>query len=87
MYHDPLTVLHPLLATEGHEETWSPEALTFHPFLIDPDHPAVTELRRQVLDLAFEELASGTCAGSSRRRDDRRGADRPAGRIRAGGHR
>lgn len=56
--YDPLTVLHPLLATEGHEETWSASALTFRPFLVDPGHPAVTELRRQVLDLAFEELAS-----------------------------
>ncbi len=56
--HDPLTVLHPLLAAEGHEQTWSPDALTFHPFLIDPDAPPVTELRRQVLDLAFEQLAA-----------------------------
>ena len=56
--HDPLTVLHPLLAAEGHEQTWSPHALTFHPFLIDPDAPPVIELRRQVLDLAFEQLAS-----------------------------
>ncbi|MGH3829755.1 MAG: helix-turn-helix domain-containing protein [Pseudonocardiaceae bacterium] len=56
--HDPLTVLHPLLAAEGHEETWSPHALTFHPFLINPDATPVVELRRAVLDLAFEQLAS-----------------------------
>ena len=56
--YDPLIVLHPLLAAEDHEETWSPQALTFHPFLIDPDAPPVEELRRRVLDLAFEQLAS-----------------------------
>lgn len=55
---DPLIVLHPLLATEGHEERWDRNALTFRPFLINPDHPAVIKLRRQVLDLAFQELAS-----------------------------
>lgn len=54
--HDPLCTVHPLLATEGHRQTWSSEALTFHPFLIDPDSPAVTDLRRQALDLAFAQL-------------------------------
>jgi transcriptional regulator with XRE-family HTH domain len=56
--YDPLTVLHPLLATEGREQTWSATALTFHPFLIPPDDPAVVELRGAVLDLVFEQLAS-----------------------------
>ncbi len=56
--YDPLTVLHPLLATEAQEQTWSATALTFHPFLINPDHPAVVELRCAVLNLAFEQLAS-----------------------------
>ncbi len=56
--HDPLIVLHPLLAAEGHDQMWSPDAVTFHPFLIPPDAPPVIELRRQVLDLAFEQLAS-----------------------------
>ncbi len=56
--YDPLTVLHPLLATEAQEQTWSATALTFHPFLINSDAPAVVELRCAVLDLAFEQLAS-----------------------------
>ena len=56
--HDPLLVLHPLLAPEGHEQTWSNEALTFHPFLINPDAPPVADLRRRVLDLAFEQMRS-----------------------------
>jgi hypothetical protein len=55
---DPLSVLHPLLATEGHQETWSRDALIFRPFPINPDAPAVIELRQQALDLAFAELAS-----------------------------
>jgi hypothetical protein len=58
--HDPLTVLHPLLATEGHEQTWNLHALTIRPFLIDPDAPQVIKLRQQVLDLAFEQLAAGS---------------------------
>jgi transcriptional regulator with XRE-family HTH domain len=56
--HDPLLVLHPLLAPEGHQQTWSAEALTFHPFVINPDAPPVADLRRQVLDLAFEQMRS-----------------------------
>lgn len=56
--HDPLTVLHPLLAAEDHQEIWSRHALTFRPFLIDPDSPAVAELRGRVLDLAFGQIDS-----------------------------
>jgi transcriptional regulator with XRE-family HTH domain len=56
--HDPLLVLHPLLASEGYEQTWSTEGLTFHPFVINPDVPPVAHLRRQVLDLAFEQMRS-----------------------------
>ena len=56
--HDPLTVLHPLLAADGHQEIWNAHALTFRPFLINPDAPAVAELRSRVLDLAFAQLTS-----------------------------
>jgi transcriptional regulator with XRE-family HTH domain len=56
--HDPLAVLHPLLAAEDHDEVWSPLALTLRPFLINADAEPVTELRQQVLDLAFDQLTS-----------------------------
>lgn len=56
--HDPLTVLHPLLAADGHQEIWDAHALTLRPFLVNPDAPAVTELRSRVLDLAFGQLTS-----------------------------
>src|SRR5260370_34003973 len=56
--HDPLTVLDPLLAADGHQEIWSAHTLTFRPFLINPDGPAVAELRSRVLDLAFGQLTS-----------------------------
>jgi transcriptional regulator with XRE-family HTH domain len=56
--HDPLTVLHPLLAADGHHEIWHAHALTFRPFLINPDAPFVADLRSRVLDLAFEQLTS-----------------------------
>jgi hypothetical protein len=56
--HDPLTVLHPLLAADGHQEIWDAHTLTFLPFLINPDAPAVAELRSRVLDLAFGQLTS-----------------------------
>jgi transcriptional regulator with XRE-family HTH domain len=56
--HDPLTMLHPLLAADGHQETWNAHTLTIRPFLINPDAPPVAELRSRVLDLAFGQLAS-----------------------------
>jgi transcriptional regulator with XRE-family HTH domain len=56
--HDPLTVLNPLLAADGHQEIWDALALTFRPFLVNPDAPAVAELRSRVLDLAFGQLTS-----------------------------
>lgn len=56
--HDPLTVLHPLLAADGHDEIWDAHALIIRPFLIDPDAPPVAELRSRVLDLAFGQLTS-----------------------------
>jgi hypothetical protein len=56
--HDPLAVLHPLLAADGHQEIWDAHALTLRPFLINPDTPAVTDLRSRVLDLAFGQLTS-----------------------------
>ena len=51
--YDRLCTLHPLLATEGHQQTWSRDALTFHPFLINPSAEVVIKLRKQALDLAF----------------------------------
>jgi transcriptional regulator with XRE-family HTH domain len=56
--HDPLTVLHPLLAADGHQEIWDARALTLRPFLVNPDAPAVAELRSRVLDLAFRQVTS-----------------------------
>jgi hypothetical protein len=40
--HDPLTMLHPLLAADGHQETWNAHTLTIRPFLINPDAPPHT---------------------------------------------
>jgi transcriptional regulator with XRE-family HTH domain len=56
--HDPLTVLHPLLAADGHQEIWNAHTLTIRPFLINPDAPPVAALRSRVLDLAFGQLTS-----------------------------
>ncbi|QXJ25737.1 XRE family transcriptional regulator [Actinomadura graeca] len=55
--HEPLTILHPLLAADAHEQTWSRHTLTYRPFLIDPDAEPVVALREQVIDLAFAQLA------------------------------
>jgi hypothetical protein len=64
-----------------------PNELTFLPFLINPDDELVIELRQQILNLAFEQLASEDPApGRSLRRGDRHGGDRTPGRIRAGDH-
>ncbi len=56
--HDPLTVLLPLLATDGQDEVWSRHTFTFRRFLLDPDSQPVAELRARVLDLAFEQMKS-----------------------------
>ncbi|MGA5887034.1 hypothetical protein ACPCK4_32385 [Streptomyces cellulosae] len=55
--HQPLSVLAPILATEGQDEVWTPSdwTLTFRPYVLLPA-PAVLEVREAVLDLAFEEL-------------------------------
>jgi transcriptional regulator with XRE-family HTH domain len=55
---DPLEVLQPMLATEGHQEVWSPRAISFRPFLVDPEAEPVAALRTRVLDLAFAQLAA-----------------------------
>jgi hypothetical protein len=55
--HQPLSVLAPLLATEGHDEVWTPTTwtLTFRPYVLPPT-PEVLDMRGAALDLAFEEL-------------------------------
>ncbi|WP_329620023.1 ATP-binding protein [Streptomyces sp. NBC_01255] len=55
--HQPLSVLTPLLAAEGHDELWAPAtwALTFRPYVMAPTSE-VLDMRGLVLDLAFEEL-------------------------------
>jgi transcriptional regulator with XRE-family HTH domain len=55
---DPLEVLQPMVATEGHQEVWSPRAISFRPFLLNPDAEPVAALRARVLDLAFAHLAA-----------------------------
>jgi transcriptional regulator with XRE-family HTH domain len=55
---DPLEVLQPMLATEGHQEVWSPRAISFRPFLLNPEAEPVAALRTRVLDLAFAQLAA-----------------------------
>ncbi|WP_435216467.1 hypothetical protein [Streptomyces sp. bgisy034] len=55
--HQPLSVLAPVLATEDHDELWTPTTwtLTFHPYMLAPTRE-VLDLRGAALDLAFEEL-------------------------------
>jgi len=55
---DPLEVLLPMLAPEGHQELWQPRAITFRPFLLNPDAQPVVEVRARARDLAFAQLAS-----------------------------
>jgi transcriptional regulator with XRE-family HTH domain len=55
---DPLEVLKPMLATEGHQELWSPRAIGFRPFVLNPEAESVAALRAKVLDLAFAQLAA-----------------------------
>ena len=56
---DPLDVLQPLLAAEGHDEIWDAQALVMRSYAIDPRNPAVIALRGRVLDLALDQLKSG----------------------------
>ncbi|MET9980823.1 ATP-binding protein [Streptomyces rochei] len=55
--HQPLSVLAPLLATEGHDEVWTPTTwtLSFRPYALPPI-PEDLDMRGAALDLAFEEL-------------------------------
>lgn len=55
--HQPLSVLAPLLATEGHDEVWTPASwtLSFRPYVLAPA-PEVLDMRGAALNLAFEEL-------------------------------
>ncbi|WP_330299650.1 P-loop NTPase [Streptomyces sp. NBC_00503] len=55
--HQPLSVLTPLLVTEGHDELWTPAtwSLTFRPYVLAPTSE-VLDMRGLVLNLAFEEL-------------------------------
>jgi hypothetical protein len=55
---DPLEVLQPMLAPEGHKEVWSPRAISFRPFVLMPEAESVAALRAKVLDLGFEQLAA-----------------------------
>ncbi|GGZ55576.1 ATP-binding protein [Streptomyces subrutilus] len=57
--HQPLKVLAPLLATDGHDEMWTPAtwSLSFRPYVLEPA-PEVLDIRGQVLDLAFAELGN-----------------------------
>ncbi|BAU82991.1 hypothetical protein SLA_2054 [Streptomyces laurentii] len=55
--HQPLSVLTPVLATEGDDELWTPSTwtLSFRPYVLAPTRE-VLDMRGAVLDLAFEEL-------------------------------
>jgi transcriptional regulator with XRE-family HTH domain len=55
---DPLEVLLPMLATEGHQEVWSPRAISFRPFALNPEAESIKTLRTKVLDLAFAQLSA-----------------------------
>jgi transcriptional regulator with XRE-family HTH domain len=55
---DPLEVVLPMLAPEGHQELWQPRAITFRPFLLNPAAGPVADLRARALDLAFAQLAA-----------------------------
>ncbi|MFD8811958.1 hypothetical protein ACFV23_10850 [Streptomyces sp. NPDC059627] len=55
--HQPLNVLAPLLATEGHDEVWTPATwtLTLRRYMMEPT-PDILAVRDAAMDLAFEEL-------------------------------
>lgn len=55
--HQPLSVLAPLLAADGHDEMWTPSTwtLAFRAYVLEPT-PEVLAMRGAALDLAFEEL-------------------------------
>ena len=53
----PLMVLGPLLATSGHDEEWTPDALVFRPYTLLPTQE-VLQLRDAVLEIAFAQLGT-----------------------------
>ncbi|MEU6252624.1 hypothetical protein [Streptomyces sp. NPDC047043] len=55
--HQPLSVLAPLLATEGHDEVWTHATwtLTLRRYMLEPT-PDVLAMRDAAMDLAFAEL-------------------------------
>ncbi|MDQ0029040.1 ATP-binding protein [Arthrobacter bambusae] len=52
----PFEVLEPLLATEGDESSSHGHTITFRPYSLNPS--SVIQVRKQVIDLAFDELSS-----------------------------
>ncbi|MGW6879495.1 hypothetical protein ACWGEU_04405 [Streptomyces goshikiensis] len=55
--HQPLSVLTPVLATEGDDQLWTPTTwtLTFSPYVLAPTKE-ILDIRGTVLDVAFKEL-------------------------------
>lgn len=53
---DPLDVLQPMMAAEGHDDIWDADAYVMRSYPIDPRDPAVFALRDRVLDLALAQL-------------------------------
>lgn len=53
---DPLDVLQPLLAAEGHDEIWDAQTFVMRSYPVNPRNPAVIALRCRVLDLALAQL-------------------------------
>jgi transcriptional regulator with XRE-family HTH domain len=51
----PLTALTPLMATSGHDEQWTPDALVFRPYSVQPTQD-ILQLRNSVLQIAFAQL-------------------------------
>ncbi|UKA63448.1 helix-turn-helix domain-containing protein [Arthrobacter sp. FW306-04-A] len=52
----PFEVLEPLLATEGDESSSRGHTITFRPYSLNPS--SVIEVRKRIIDLAFDELSS-----------------------------
>ena len=76
----PFDVLEPILATEGSEQIWSEDALTFYPFGIKPE--SVRDLRSRVLDIAFHEASSNDTRRAVRAIETlERGIQGPAGQF------
>jgi transcriptional regulator with XRE-family HTH domain len=52
----PFEVLEPMLATEGDDSSFRGHTITFRPYSLNP--ASVMQVRKRVIDLAFEELIS-----------------------------